>query len=157
MLKNQIVLLNTDIDAIDGQNDEIRKMYEDLESEANNFRQPAEEVIKENVKMYFNTMKPFPSEYGDDDDNSTDVDYTKNDRWRWIEEMKKSRMKRKLQINKSGVGDYANKNLILSYYNINDPYIQIFNNLNVEELILKSILFPVSVINANFPSAVSLS
>lgn len=50
---------------------------------------PDKEVIKENVKMYFNTMKPFN---GDEDDRN--VDYTKNDRWRWIQEMKKMRMKK---------------------------------------------------------------
>lgn len=95
---------------------------------------PDQEVIKENVKMYFNTMKPFN---GDEDDRN--VDYTKNDRWRWIQEMKKMRMKKKLKINKSDLDNYnyiyninnfnEDRNLILSYYNQDDPYIKLFNNI----------------------------
>lgn len=95
---------------------------------------PDKEVIKENVKMYFNTMKPFN---GDEDDRN--VDYTKNDRWRWIQEMKKMRMKKKLKINKSDLDNYnyiyninnfnEDRNLILSYYNQDDPYIKLFNNI----------------------------
>ena len=95
---------------------------------------PDKEVIKENVKMYFNTMKPFN---GDEDDRN--VDYTKNDRWRWIQEMKKMRLKKKLKINKSDLDNYnyiyninnfnEDRNLILSYYNQDDPYIKLFNNI----------------------------
>ena len=98
---------------------------------------PGREVIKENVKMYYNTMKPFPGENADGD--TGEVDYTKNDRWRWIQEMKKNRMKKKLKFNKSDMYEYIynnnnnnyneEKNLVLSYYNKNDPYIQMFNNI----------------------------
>jgi len=82
--------------------------------------------IKENIRKYFNTMKPL----GNDDGKT---DYTKNDRWRLNRQLIKYR--------KGQYDDEENKNdnygkkrkLILSYYNINDPYIQIFNNLNVDE------------------------
>ena len=110
---------------------------------------PEKEVIKENIKKYFKTMKPFPSESPDLDDSS--VDYTKNDRWRWIEEMKRNRLQKKLKFNKSDMSEYNKKNLILSYYNHNDPYIQMFdriigqkknqfndNNNNNSELIQKN-------------------
>ena len=87
---------------------------------------PGEEIIKENIKMYYNTMKPFPNE-----DNKDLIDYTKNDRLRWIEEMKRNKMEKKLKYNKSDIENYNidDRNLILSYYNNNDPYIQMFNRI----------------------------
>ena len=87
---------------------------------------PGEEIIKENIKMYYNTMKPFHNE-----DNRDPIDYTKNDRLRWIEEMKRNKMEKKLKYNKSDIENYNidDRNLILSYYNNNDPYIQIFNRI----------------------------
>ena len=87
---------------------------------------PGEEIIKENIKMYYNTMKPFPNE-----DNRDPIDYTKNDRLRWIEEMKRNKMEKKLKYNKSDIENYNidDRNLILSYYNNNDPYIQMFNRI----------------------------
>ena len=87
---------------------------------------PGEEIIKENIKMYYNTMKPFPNE-----DNKDPIDYTKNDRLRWIEEMKRNKMEKKLKYNKSDIENYNidDRNLILSYYNKNDPYIQMFNRI----------------------------
>ena len=106
---------------------------------------PGEEIIKENVKMYYNTMKPFPNE-----DRDIPIDYTKNDRLRWIEEMKRNRMDKKLKFNKSDLDNHNNynnnnnynnlynnnnnldkgNNLILSNYNENDPYIQLFNRIS---------------------------
>ena len=105
---------------------------------------PGEDLIKENVKMYYNTMKPFPNE-----DNDIPIDYTKNDRLRWIEEMKRNRTEKKLKFNKSDLDNHSNynnntnynnlynnnnnldngNNLILSNYNENDPYIQLFNKI----------------------------
>ena len=87
---------------------------------------PGEEIIKENIKMYYNTMKPFHNE-----DNRDPIDYTKNDRLRWIEEMKRNKMEKKLKYNKSDIENYNidDRNLILSYYNNNDPYIQMFNRI----------------------------
>ena len=88
---------------------------------------PGEEIIKENIKMYYNTMKPFPNE----DNRDKPIDYTKNDRLRWIEEMKRNKMEKKLKYNKSDIENYNidDRNLILSYYNNNDPYIQMFNRI----------------------------
>ena len=93
---------------------------------------PGQEVMKENIKMYFNTMKPFPDESPDGDDSN--VDYTKNDRWRWIEEMKRNRLKKKLKFNKSDMSDYNHKDLILSTYNQDDPYIQMFNRIRDQKM-----------------------
>ena len=88
---------------------------------------PGEEIIKENIKMYYNTMKPFPNE------NNMDkpIDYIKNDRLRWMEEMKKNKMEKKIKYNKSDIENHNidDRNLILSYYNNSDPYIQMFNRI----------------------------
>ena len=72
---------------------------------------PGEEIIKKNIKMYYNTMKPFPNE-----NNRDPIDYTKNDRLRWIEEMKRNKMEKKLKYNKSDIENYNidDRNLILS-------------------------------------------
>ena len=101
---------------------------------------PNKEVIKENIKMYFNTMKPLGGE-------SKEVDYTKNDRWRLsqqIEEMRERKKNYKLKLGNNNCNDYSksseyfnikstgnrNKhNLILSYYNKEDPYIQMLEKM----------------------------
>ena len=102
--------------------------------------------IKENVKKYFNTMKPFGN-----DDGTTD--YTKNDRWRLSRELIK--IKRhindndfiNIEENKNGNENNYNyrkkgkRRLILSYYNKNDPDIQRFNNLHLDENRIKNISF----------------
>ena len=85
--------------------------------------------IKENIRKYFNTMKPF----GNDDGKT---DYTKNDRWRLYRELIKFRKGKYFdEENKNENGYYMGKKrkLILSYYNINDPHVQIFNNLNIND------------------------
>ena len=100
---------------------------------------PGKEVIKDHIKMYFNTMKPFNSKAESDDDFIM-VDYTKNDRARWKKEMKRIKMKKKLKNSKSDLDNYnyiynnnyninEKKNLVLSYYNQNDPYIKLFNKI----------------------------
>ena len=101
---------------------------------------PNKEVIKENIKMYFNTMKPLGGE-------SREVDYTKNDRWRLseqIEEMREGKKKYKLKLGNNNSNEYSksseyfnikntgnrNKhNLILSYYSKEDPYIQMLEKM----------------------------
>jgi len=88
--------------------------------------------IKEHVKKYFNTMKPFGN-----DDGTTD--YTKNDRWRLSREIAKIRTGKNDEENKNENGNeyYTGKGkkrkLILSYYDINDPAIKLFNNLHLDE------------------------
>ena len=88
---------------------------------------PDAEEIKENVRKYFNTMKPF----GNDDGKT---DFTKNDRWRLNRELVKFRKGKYNEENKNDNYIRGKKRkLILSYYNINDPQIQIFNNLNIND------------------------
>ena len=86
--------------------------------------------IKEHVKKYFNTMKPFGN-----DDGTTD--YTKNDRWRMSREITRTRTGKNDEENKNENGYYNGKRkkrkLILSYYDINDPAIKLFNNLHLDE------------------------
>ena len=80
-------------------------------------------------------MKPFPSEAGEMDDSS--VDYTKNDKLRWIGDMKRNKLEKKLKFNKSDMSEYNQKNqkdLILSYYNHNDPYVQIFDRIKNQKI-----------------------
>ena len=107
---------------------------------------PNKEVMKEHIKMYYNTMKPVG-------DNKGLVDYTKNDRWRLSEQIAEMREREKnLKFEKSG-GDYdyendytrmsdyliykrnnnKKSNLILSYYNKNDPYIKMFEKMAKKE------------------------
>ena len=87
--------------------------------------------IKEHVKKYFKTMKPFGN-----DDGTTD--YTKNDRWRLSREIARIRTGNNEEENKNeneiqyGRGN-KKRHLILSYYNINDPAIKLFNNLHLDE------------------------
>ena len=82
--------------------------------------------IKEHVKLYFNTMKP----YGNDDGH---VDYTQNDRWRLSKEIPKLRRKfnqyKYGKSKKNKVFSAKNKKLVLNYYDENDPDIRIFKNL----------------------------
>ena len=88
--------------------------------------------IKEHIRKYFKTMKP----YGNDDGK---VDYTKNDRWKLNKELIKYRkMENKLKSEKNNHGKKngykINGKLILSYYDSNDPDLDIFNKLNLESL-----------------------
>ena len=91
---------------------------------------PNAEEIKEHIRKYFNTMKP----YGNDDGK---VDYTQNDRWKLNKELikyrkmeynlniaKKNKKRKKLEKNKG--------KLILNYYDMNDPDLDIFNKLNLD-------------------------
>ena len=81
---------------------------------------PDKEVMKENIKMYFNTMKPM----GNWDEF---VDYTKNDRWKFCEKFSEMREGIKKENNYKEVG--KNKKFVLKYYNNNDPYIQMFEKM----------------------------
>jgi len=104
---------------------------------------PGKEVIKEHIKLYFNTMKPMGNGNGP-------IDYTQNDRWRLSEqiaEMREGKKQPKLKLDTNAINnDYnylktsnyfssntktRNKphNLILSYYNKDDPYIQMFEKI----------------------------
>ena len=100
------------------------------------FRQENPNVVeyKEHVRKYFNTMKP----YGNDDGK---VDYRINDRWRLNKELIKFRKmeyklkkeKEKNNIKSKIISDNKGK-LILNYYDINDPDLDIFNKLNLESI-----------------------
>ena len=81
---------------------------------------PDKEVMKENLKLYFNTMKPM----GNWDES---VDYTKNDRWGFCEKFSEMRDGIKKEYNNNEIG--KNKNFILKYYNNNDPHIQMFEKM----------------------------
>ena len=81
---------------------------------------PDKEVMKENIKMYFNTMKPM----GNWDDS---VDYTKNDRWGFCEKFSEMREGIKKEYNNKEIE--KNKNFILKYYNADDPYIKMFERM----------------------------
>ena len=107
---------------------------------------PNREIMKEHIKIYNNTMKPLG-------DSNGIVDYTKNDRWRLSEQIAQMRERAKnLKLDKIGVeydnendtsrmGDYfinkrnsnRSSNLILSYYNKNDPYIKMFEKMAKKE------------------------
>ena len=83
--------------------------------------------VQDEPKMYFKTMKP----YGN---NPGEIDYSKNERWRFCEEMAKLRnakSKNNVSNNENSrfFNDYKHKNnkIILSYYDDKDPYINIFN------------------------------
>ena len=82
--------------------------------------------IKEKIRKYFKTMKPL----GDDDGK---IDYTKNDRWKLNRELVKYR---KGHYDEEKNNDYykgKKRKLILSYYDENDPHVQIFNNLDLDD------------------------
>ena len=81
---------------------------------------PDKEVMKENLKLYFNTMKPM----GNWDES---VDYTKNDRWGFCEKFSEMRDGIKKEYSNNEIG--KNKNFILKYYNNNDPHIQMFEKM----------------------------
>ena len=81
---------------------------------------PDKEFIKENIKMYYNTMKPM----GNWDNN---VDFTQNKRWRFIEKFSEMREGIKTEYRRKEIG--KNKNLILNYYNEDDPHIQMFQKI----------------------------
>ena len=98
---------------------------------------PNKELMKEHLKMYFNTMKPLGEFEGP-------IDYTKNERWRLSEqivEMREGKKNLKIKydknfINYNSFNNYKNKpksNLILSYYNDKDPYIQMFDKMIQKE------------------------
>lgn len=94
----------------------------------------------EHMKLYYKTMKP----YGNNNDN---IDYNKNERWRPSNEIKALREKHQKKYNNVGTSmdndnsnliknrnnnlNYFknNSNLILSYYDKDDPDIKYFNNL----------------------------
>ena len=91
---------------------------------------PNKEIMKENTKMYFNTMKPLGESDGP-------IDYSKNERWKLSEliaEMRDGKNNLK-NINLINYNSFNNKNyrkknnLVLSYYNKNDPYIKMFENI----------------------------
>jgi hypothetical protein len=86
---------------------------------------PGVEVMNDNPKMYFNTMKP----YGNDDGN---VDYQQNDRWKLTNEIIKMRnknIKEEYKIDIIKRGKKKKRKLLLSYYDVNDPSIALFNNI----------------------------
>ena len=87
---------------------------------------PDVEEIKEHIKKYFKTMKPL----GNDDGKT---DFTKNDRWRLNRELIKFRKGKYNEENKNDYYTGKKRKLILSYYNIDDPDLQIFNKLNVDD------------------------
>ena len=90
---------------------------------------PEAQEIKEHIKKYFNTMKP----YGNDDGK---VDYTQNDRWKLSNQLIKYRQmeykigkeKKKKELEKKKI----KRKLILNYYDNNDPDLNIFNRLNID-------------------------
>ena len=62
---------------------------------------PGKEVIKEHIKLYFNTMKPMGNETGP-------IDYTQNDRWRLSEqiaEMREGKKHPKLKLDTYGINN----------------------------------------------------
>ena len=82
---------------------------------------PDKEVMKENIKNYYNTMKPLGN-------SDQPVDYTKNERWGFIEKFNEMRNGGKKDYNNvRNIG--KNKNLILKYYKENDPYILMFEKM----------------------------
>ena len=81
---------------------------------------PDKEVMKENIKLYYNTMKPL----GNVDES---VDFTQNERWGFIEKFSEMRGGIKKDNNKMDIKN--NKNLILKYYKEDDPYIKMFEKM----------------------------
>ena len=89
-------------------------------------KNPNYKTIKQDMKMYFKTMKPI----GDQHD---EIDYTKNERWRTLYEIRKLRKEEKKyntldNYNKNKNEKYET-NLTLSYYKVTDPHIKYFNKL----------------------------
>ena len=83
---------------------------------------PDKEVMKENIKMYYNTMKPM----GNCDE---EIDYTKNERWKFREKFSEMRQAVKKESSSSDIRKNKNLNFILNYYDENDPYIMMFENM----------------------------
>ena len=94
---------------------------------------PDKEVMKENIKLYYNTMKPLGEKEGP-------VDYTQNERWRLSRAIATMRegakdINYKDDRNWTNYNSFNNKknkrinNLILSYYNNEDPYIKMFEKM----------------------------
>ena len=114
-----------------------RKNVEPLLKNIYQQENPDSKKISEHVKMYYKTMKPFGN-------NKENIDFTKNERWQPSNEIKNLREKYNKKINDVGTNTDSNylndnsdyyaknnkkRNLILSYYNKNDPYIKFFNSL----------------------------
>ena len=84
---------------------------------------PDKEIIKENIKNYYNTMKPL----GNCDES---IDYTKNDRWKFCENFSEMRDGVRKEEDKKDFGrNRRNNKFILKYYSENDPYIQMFEKM----------------------------
>ena len=116
---------------------------------------PGLEVINDNPKMYYNTMKPYGNDYGD-------VDYQQNDRWKLSNEIIKMRNKYKnknedykIDLTNSNNFEYIYKKekkarkLLLSYYDVNDPSIAFFNNKIKNENIININHVNNNIINNN--------
>ena len=79
--------------------------------------------VKQDMRMYFKTMKPLGEHFGE-------IDYTKNERWKTFYEVKRLRKKAKKEIRFHTLDNKENKsNLILSYYKATDPHIKYFNRI----------------------------
>ena len=81
---------------------------------------PDKEVMKENIKMYYNTMKPLGN-------SRESIDYTQNERWGFVEKFSEMRGGVKKEIHKKEIRN--NKNLILKYYDEDDPHIKMFEKM----------------------------
>ena len=81
---------------------------------------PDKEVMKENIKMYYNTMKPLGN-------SRESIDYTQNERWGFSEKFNEMKGGVKKEIIKKEIRN--NKNLILKYYNEDDPHIKMFEKM----------------------------
>ena len=86
-------------------------------------KHPNYQKVKQDKRMYFKTMKPIGEYFGE-------IDYTKNERWRTYNELKKLRKndKKIFTIENNKNSDYKT-NLTLSYYKSTDPSIKYFNQL----------------------------
>ena len=86
-------------------------------------KHPNYKKVKQDMKMYFKTMKPIGEYFGE-------IDFTKNERWKMNREIKKIRKKEKIEKRFHTLDKKDNKtNLILSYYKVTDPHIKYFNKL----------------------------
>jgi len=86
-------------------------------------KHPNHKKVKQDMKMYFKTMKPIGEYFGE-------IDFTKNERWNMHREIKKLRKKEKIEKRFHTLDNKDNKtNLILSYYKVTDPHIKYFNKL----------------------------
>ena len=89
-------------------------------------KNPNYKKVKQDMKMYFKTMKPIGEQYDE-------IDYTKNERWRTLFELRKLRKEEKkyntLNNYNKNKDDKYKTNLTLSYYKATDPHIKYFNKL----------------------------